>query len=83
MIFDIGGAMYGLGNLAGLVRNGAVPGAVATYLSASIGEVDVQLAAARRLRVLRGSAHCVGGKLACAQHAAGPPHHKVSPSLGI
>mmetsp|Transcript_22407 Transcript_22407/g.48964 ORF Transcript_22407/g.48964 Transcript_22407/m.48964 type:complete len:494 (-) Transcript_22407:592-2073(-) len=36
MIFDIGGAMYGLGNLAGLVKDGAVPGAVATYLSASI-----------------------------------------------
>jgi hypothetical protein len=79
MIFDIGGAMYGLGNLAGLVRNGAVPGAVATYLSASIGKVDAQLAAARRLRVLRRSAHCVGGKLACAQHAAGPPQPQGLP----
>ncbi len=40
MIFDIGGAMYGLGNLAGLVRDGSVPGAVAAYLSASAGETD-------------------------------------------
>jgi hypothetical protein len=37
MIFDIGGAMYGLGNLAGLVQDGQVPGAVATYLSAAVG----------------------------------------------
>lgn len=37
MIFDIGGAMYGLGNLAGLVKDGAVPGAIACYLSAAAG----------------------------------------------
>lgn len=37
MIFDIGGAMFGLGNLAGLVENGEVPGAVSIYLSAAIG----------------------------------------------
>ncbi|EFN53511.1 hypothetical protein CHLNCDRAFT_136863 [Chlorella variabilis] len=37
MIFDIGGAMFGLGNLAGLVRDGHVPGAVWTYLAASAG----------------------------------------------
>ncbi|KAF6263362.1 hypothetical protein COO60DRAFT_1621686 [Scenedesmus sp. NREL 46B-D3] len=35
MIFDIGGAMFGLGNLAGLVKDGQVPGAVVTYLSAA------------------------------------------------
>lgn len=37
MIFDIGGAMFGLGNLAGLVKDGHVPGAVVTYLSAALG----------------------------------------------
>lgn len=37
MIFDIGGAMFGLGNLAGLVQNGNVPGSVVTYLSAAAG----------------------------------------------
>lgn len=37
MIFDIGGAMFGLGNLAGLVKDGQVPGAIVTYLSAALG----------------------------------------------
>lgn len=37
MIFDIGGAMFGLGNLAGLVQDGQVPGAVWTYLAAAGG----------------------------------------------
>eukprot|EP00877_Chromochloris_zofingiensis_P009284 jgi/Chrzof1/4609/Cz14g19310.t1 len=37
MIFDIGGAMFGLGNLAGLVQNGTVPGAVWAYLSGAVG----------------------------------------------
>ena len=37
MIFDIGGAMYGLGNLAGLVRDGAIPGATTCYIAACIG----------------------------------------------
>jgi AGZA family xanthine/uracil permease-like MFS transporter len=37
MIFDIGGAMFGLGNLAGLLRDGAVPGAIYTYLAAAAG----------------------------------------------
>lgn len=29
--------MFGLGNLAGLVKDGHVPGAVTTYLAASVG----------------------------------------------
>eukprot|EP00878_Enallax_costatus_P005110 GHUV01005372.1.p1 GENE.GHUV01005372.1~~GHUV01005372.1.p1 ORF type:complete len:538 (+),score=89.65 GHUV01005372.1:187-1800(+) len=37
MVFDIGGAMFGLGNLAGLVKDGQVPGAVVTYLAAALG----------------------------------------------
>jgi hypothetical protein len=37
MIFDIGGAMYGLGNLAGLVRDGGIPGATTCYLAACVG----------------------------------------------
>lgn len=37
MVFDVGGAMFGLGNLAGLVRGGNVPGAVVTYLAAAAG----------------------------------------------
>eukprot|EP00879_Flechtneria_rotunda_P020882 GHRR01021987.1.p1 GENE.GHRR01021987.1~~GHRR01021987.1.p1 ORF type:complete len:391 (+),score=87.50 GHRR01021987.1:88-1260(+) len=37
MVFDIGGAMFGLGNLAGLVTDGSVPGAVVTYLAAALG----------------------------------------------
>eukprot|EP00201_Polytomella_parva_P007937 CAMPEP_0175050328 /NCGR_PEP_ID=MMETSP0052_2-20121109/7202_1 /TAXON_ID=51329 ORGANISM="Polytomella parva, Strain SAG 63-3" /NCGR_SAMPLE_ID=MMETSP0052_2 /ASSEMBLY_ACC=CAM_ASM_000194 /LENGTH=655 /DNA_ID=CAMNT_0016314527 /DNA_START=104 /DNA_END=2067 /DNA_ORIENTATION=+ len=43
MVFDIGGAMYGLGKLAGLIgphhensSNGEIPGAVPTYLSAAV-----------------------------------------------
>lgn len=32
-----GGAMFGLGNLAGLLRDGAVPGATFTYLAAAAG----------------------------------------------
>lgn len=32
-----GGAMFGLGNLAGLVKDGHVPGAITTYLAASAG----------------------------------------------
>ncbi len=47
MIFDIGGAMYGLGNLAGLVKDGAVPGAIATYLSAAAGACGEWAAPAR------------------------------------
>lgn len=37
MIFDIGGAMFGLGKLANLVVDNHVPGAIATYLAASAG----------------------------------------------
>lgn len=37
MIFDIGGAMFGLGNLAGLVKDGEVPHSVFVYLSAAVG----------------------------------------------
>eukprot|EP00882_Tetradesmus_deserticola_P012528 GHRQ01013280.1.p1 GENE.GHRQ01013280.1~~GHRQ01013280.1.p1 ORF type:complete len:294 (+),score=81.64 GHRQ01013280.1:419-1300(+) len=37
MVFDIGGAMFGLGSLAGLARDGQVPGAVVSYLSAALG----------------------------------------------
>lgn len=37
MVFDIGGAMYGLGNLAGLVKDGAIPGATRCYLAAAAG----------------------------------------------
>lgn len=38
MIFDIGGAMYGLANLGNLVQeDGTVPGSIATYLSAAVG----------------------------------------------
>lgn len=37
MVFDIGGAMFGLGNLAGLVKDGKIPGATRCYLAASIG----------------------------------------------
>ncbi|GBF95930.1 guanine permease [Raphidocelis subcapitata] len=35
MVFDIGGAMFGLGNLAGLVKDGAIPGATRCYLAAA------------------------------------------------
>jgi AGZA family xanthine/uracil permease-like MFS transporter len=35
MVFDIGGAMFGLGNLAGLVKDGAIPGATRAYLAAA------------------------------------------------
>jgi AGZA family xanthine/uracil permease-like MFS transporter len=47
MIFDIGGAMYGLGNLAGLVKDGAIPGATRCYLAACIGTALGALTGAR------------------------------------
>ena len=37
MVFDIGGAMFGLGNLAGLVEGGRIPGATRAYLAACAG----------------------------------------------
>lgn len=37
MVFDIGGAMFGLGNLAGLVKEGQIPGATRCYLAACVG----------------------------------------------
>jgi len=37
MVFDIGGAMFGLGNLAGLVKDGHIPGATRAYLAACAG----------------------------------------------
>ncbi|KAF8066395.1 permease [Scenedesmus sp. PABB004] len=37
MAFDIGGAMFGLCNLAGLVQGGRVPGSVFTYACAALG----------------------------------------------
>jgi hypothetical protein len=36
-VFDVGGALTGLGNLAGLLNEGHVPGTTATYLAASAG----------------------------------------------
>lgn len=35
MVFDIGGALYGLCGLAGLIQNGVAPSAVTAYLSAA------------------------------------------------
>lgn len=37
MIFDIGGALFGLGSLAGLLENGKMAGATAAYLAAAAG----------------------------------------------
>lgn len=37
MTFDIGGALFGLGNLAGLVKDGDIPGATVAYLAAAVG----------------------------------------------
>ncbi|KAI8466102.1 MAG: permease family-domain-containing protein [Monoraphidium minutum] len=37
MIFDIGGVMFGLGNLAGIVKDGTIPGATTCYLAACAG----------------------------------------------
>ena len=37
MTFDIGGALFGLGNLAGLVKDGHVPGATIAYVAAAFG----------------------------------------------
>eukprot|EP00887_Chlorella_sp_A99_P007307 scaffold2.g7307.t1 len=37
MVFDIGGAMFGLANLAGLLQNNHVKGATWTYLGAAAG----------------------------------------------
>jgi AGZA family xanthine/uracil permease-like MFS transporter len=37
MTFDIGGALFGLGNLAGLVKEGLVPGATVAYVAAALG----------------------------------------------
>lgn len=42
MIFDIGGAIFGLGNLAGLVKDNSVPGSEAAYLSAAVGEYTIR-----------------------------------------
>ncbi|KAG1679317.1 hypothetical protein FOA52_009347 [Chlamydomonas sp. UWO 241] len=39
MVFDIGGALFGLGSLAGLQEGGKVAGSVAAYLSAAAGSV--------------------------------------------
>ena len=37
MIFDIGGAMFGLGKLAGIVEGNVVPGSIAMFLAAATG----------------------------------------------
>lgn len=39
MVFDIGGALFGLSTLAGLVTpEGTVPGTLSTYLAAAAGD---------------------------------------------
>ncbi|GAX72901.1 hypothetical protein CEUSTIGMA_g356.t1 [Chlamydomonas eustigma] len=37
MVFDIGGAMFGLGKLAGIVSGNSVPGSIPLFLSAAAG----------------------------------------------
>lgn len=37
MVFDIGGAMFGLGKLAGIVEGNVVPGSIAMFLAAATG----------------------------------------------
>jgi len=37
MIFDIGGAMFGLGKLAGITEGNNVPGAIAVFIAAAMG----------------------------------------------
>jgi len=39
MIFDIGGAMFGLGNLAGIMEGGNVPGATWAFIAAATGSL--------------------------------------------
>lgn len=39
MIFDIGGAMFGLGKLAGITEGNSVPGAIAMFIAAAIGTI--------------------------------------------
>lgn len=39
MIFDIGGAMFGLGNLAGILQEGVVPGATWAFVAAGVGSL--------------------------------------------
>ena len=68
MVFDIGGAMFGLGNLAGLVKDGKIPGATMAYMAACAGTALGAVMGALAMGVLQWALHpcavtscCLGG----------------------
>ena len=85
MVFDIGGAMFGLGNLAGIVKDGAIPGMTRAYLAACAGTalgavMGARLAAAPR-RCCLAAGDCIRrGGGACPKAAVADPSPPLPPA---
>lgn len=73
MVFDIGGAMFGLGNLAGIVKDGHIPGATRAYLAACAGTALGAYIGARRGRVGPGRALQRCTCPSCQRQSSGSP----------